>query len=1303
MSKITASIRNFRDRVRASISVKTENILIFLALFLLFTLAIVVRLTPLLRGPLLIKAFDPWIQYYNAEYLSTHSVYEYFNWHDFKSWYPEGFFRGSLRPGLTFTVVVIHDILNFIGLPVSLYNVCYFFPAFMGGMSVLAMYYLGKEVHGRGTGLFAAFFLAFNVGFMQRTIAGFFDNETIGVFATLMCFLFFLKALRTGKFFHSVLGGLFLGYLSLSWGGYQFVYLIIPLICVILILMKKYNEHLLITYAGVQGTGLLIYSLYVKFNPKTLFSDLSIGGIFAFTIILIFFHLIQTKKNQFPGFYNGLINFLKWGLIPAIIIVAIIIWIDPYLIPFGFGARFQSILNPLLRESFNLVASVAEQNPSAWSVFYYNNLISLILLPLGIYFIFKRLNAADVFMLIFLLLLFYFTGSMIRIILLFAPAAALVGAYGLVNILKIYGNFLGERRPGVSRKRRRQVKGTVGNTETAVVYLLVGFLCVAQIVHAADISIDQLSWNQIAPLGALHDWEESLTWMKTNLPGNSVVVSWWDYGYWLTPIGNMTTINDNATKNATKIGLTGMALMQTNELYSAKIFRLLKADYVLVFFGFLYSGLGGDEGKFQWMLRICNDNYEKYKKMGLEEDNWAHNAVFDEDEYLNSTNGLRGEKWFNSQLVRLMFNNEPTNPEDVPEGTLQYHYAQQINRLRTSEGDLWVNHIPVDGAYNFKVFVEEHFSFNRMVKLYKMDYTALDSKFMISNPEVFDSGYATFKLRNIGKKDLLIKSIKVNGKEYDFTMGKGITTQTVEAGDDDLVWIDIKSGGTTFNKGDVVRINVTAESEALQGKKFTFSNATSNFFVKEAKVGAIKINKPESKVIWINENQADALLEIENTGETIIVLDRFYVNNDTVENSFLSENIEYLSGSSIINPGEKAKVYLQDSPASFNPIRKSNKIGVATPNDIRDEILISASKENYSITIYNDNRILSPELAASSIESNYRKHIPIDFSKTVAYTYDNKSTLIRIYVKNTGDDIFTLGSVYLTESLVEVDYDTEKGLVNLDINDEDTIIVEINKINNELIDINDEILLCVTGSFGPTLTSDIGYIHTINNEADIQIIKNIEGKPISYINANETGSLLIKNTGNIPITLDRVYINTSTILDCSNSNEIEFIYGDATLDIQECAIIAFDIPGLAINKSDELNITVTTYNGAEDTKTFYARVESEYYNINIDGDGTFADISLNRFQIKINNYGLLNVTLDSIYVNETYINLNEFNFQEGSSYEIGNLTGYIIIYMTLDRLKQLIDVDPLIKGDTLIILARTLEGAEDLHQESVRD
>ena len=43
------------------------------------------------------------------------------------------------------------------------------------------------------------------------------------------------------------------------------------------------------------------------------------------------------------------------------------------------------------------------------------------------------------------------------------------------------------------------------------------------------------------------DWPHALNWMKSNTPSDSVIFSWWDYGYWITTIGDRISLADNAT------------------------------------------------------------------------------------------------------------------------------------------------------------------------------------------------------------------------------------------------------------------------------------------------------------------------------------------------------------------------------------------------------------------------------------------------------------------------------------------------------------------------------------------------------------------------------------------------------------------------------------------------------------------------------------------------------------------------------------------------------------------------------------
>ncbi|MFX0011158.1 MAG: STT3 domain-containing protein, partial [Candidatus Hermodarchaeota archaeon] len=958
----------------------------------------------------------------------------------------------------------------------------------------------------------------------------------------------------------------------------------------------------------------------------------------------------------------------------------------PDLIPFGLSKRLESVLSPLVRDSLHIVASVAEHMPSSWSTFYYSTLIPLMLLPLGLFFLFKRANVPEILFITFLILIFYFTGSMIRIILLFAPAACLVGAYGLVNVLKIFGSFYEEKRADISRKRRRQLKRTVGKSEIGTVYIIVGIMCFAQIVQASDMAITSLSQSQIAPGGNIHDWEESLTWMKSNLPGSTVVVSWWDYGYWLTPIGNMTTVNDNATINQTRIGLTGMAMMQTNELYSAMAFKRLHADYVLVYFGGLYSPLGGDEGKWPWMLRICNDNYNTYKRWGMEEDNWAPNSVFLESDYWDDQQQAPENSWFDSTLVKLMFYGIPTDQLTTdPQNFMQY-YQQQIYSRKDASGNTYVSHIPDGGQYDFIVFRPAYISSNGLVKLFKLDYTALESDFEIKDPAIYDSGFGTLKINNLGSKDLQITQVLVNGKSYDFKMGKGISTNILPKDESDLIWIDIKSSGDSYDVNDVVNVTVTAQSVALDNKVFTFDRYTDSFFVKQAPAGNIRINKANSNVIQIDDTTAEMYLEVENTGNYDVILDKFYI--DTEENEVT--DAEYLSGSPILEPGQTAYVKLTGITDTFYLDGTFHKIGIVTPNNIRDEILICSNAEGYEITILDDDRIVSPEISAFT-HSDFRKHIPISLGDTSAYKYDNGTVTLQIRVKNTGDIILGLSSINITKTTSWEPVDIPEPF-NLEPGQERVFnIIASDYLTG--IEVNDEIGVIVRANFdGPTIASDIGYVHVLKAQPDLQIIDTIEGATTSYIAANETGQLLIKNTGIVPIELDSLYINETTIL--SFDSDITFESGDKTLDLQEAALVSFNIAGLKINQSNLLKLNVTTNTTASVLMDFTAIVDSALYNISIDDTHTSASDSGNLV-ITIDNLGTLNVTVEGVYINNTYVDLSNF---EELIYEIG-VGGSIELTIAMSIIESKIGAVNLL--DDLKILIRTQEGAEAEHLEQV--
>ena len=156
--------------------------------------------------------------------------------------------------------------------------------------------------------------------------------------------------------------------------------------------------------------------------------------------------------------FDNLVTTVKWLTIPTVVVAALLIWVVPNLDPFNFGGRIATILNPAIRQAFALVASVGEQEPAPWSFMYVNTLIALLLVVPGVYFCLRRGNKDDILMIVFALTLLYFTGSMVRIVLVLAPALALLGGYALANILKYFG--------GINAKREKYYPPAKTSSET---------------------------------------------------------------------------------------------------------------------------------------------------------------------------------------------------------------------------------------------------------------------------------------------------------------------------------------------------------------------------------------------------------------------------------------------------------------------------------------------------------------------------------------------------------------------------------------------------------------------------------------------------------------------------------------------------------------------------------------------------------------------------------------------------------------------------------------------------------------------
>jgi asparagine N-glycosylation enzyme membrane subunit Stt3 len=211
---------------------------------------------------------------------------------------------------------------------------------------------------------------------------------------------------------------------------------------------------------------------------------------------------------------------------------------------------------------------------------------------------------------------------MARLNQLMAPAISLLWALALVQVIRPFVTILREG-PRIPRRKMR-LRPHVGKEFSAAFIILMFLLLTVTFVlpnPGADYptSVDRAfapttiasASLPIRPVEPVRDWLDTLNWMRANLEYTDVVGSWWDYGYWITNIGNATTLADNGTINSTQIGMIGRMFM-SNETEAIEFLKEYNVKYVVVFHSFrqdqstgqLIDAVYGDEGKWRWMARI---------------------------------------------------------------------------------------------------------------------------------------------------------------------------------------------------------------------------------------------------------------------------------------------------------------------------------------------------------------------------------------------------------------------------------------------------------------------------------------------------------------------------------------------------------------------------------------------------------------------------------------------------------------------------------------------------------------------------
>lgn len=622
------------------------------------------RLFAVLRFESVIHEFDPYFNFRTTKFLTNEGFYNFHNWFDDHAWYPLGrIIGGTIYPGLMATAAVLYYLVNLLNITMNIRNVCVFLAPWMASNTAIVTYLFTREVMlGRSTskstikstkssleeeqlikrkaessGLLAAAFVGMVPGYISRSVAGSYDNEGVAIFALIITFYYWIKALNNGSLIYSLITALWYFYMVSAWGGYVFIMNIIPLHVLFLLICGKYSTRLYITYSSFYALGTLLSMQisFVGFQP--IYSSECLGALGVFGIIQIYAFVDYIKglvsKEDFIILCKSIIVFA----VSIVGIAFIIMNITGFLAPWT--GRFYSLLDPTYAKAhIPIIASVSEHQPTSWSSYFFDLHILVFFIPSGLYLCFKSNNEGKIFLITYALTTIYFSGVMVRLMLVLSPIACVLGGIYTSEIMTKFMSIVlyNTDKDTTNNKKKNNDNDEVPHEKVLSigVILFMSFILCNFGLHSVWVTASAYSSPSIVLAAGggenkriLDDFREAYYWLRMNTKDDAKIMSWWDYGYQITAIANRTVLVDNNTWNNTHIATVGRAFASSED-DAYPIMKSLDVDYVLIIFGGLSGYSGDDINKFLWMVRIGAGVYPDE----IQEDNYyssSHQYVVD--------------------------------------------------------------------------------------------------------------------------------------------------------------------------------------------------------------------------------------------------------------------------------------------------------------------------------------------------------------------------------------------------------------------------------------------------------------------------------------------------------------------------------------------------------------------------------------------------------------------------------------------------------------------------------------------------
>ncbi|XP_074273766.1 dolichyl-diphosphooligosaccharide--protein glycosyltransferase subunit STT3A [Silene latifolia] len=428
------------------------NVLAVFILILIGVLSFSIRLFSVIKYESVIHEFDPYFNYRVTQFLTKNGIYDFWNWFDDRTWYPLGrVIGGTVYPGLTLTAGTLWWLLNSLNIPLTVETVCVFTAPIFSAFASWATYLLTKEVKGTGAGLTAALLLGMVPSYISRSVAGSYDNEAVAIFALIFTFYLYVKTLNTGSLFYATLNAMAYFYMVCSWGGYTFIINLIPMHVLLCIVTGRYSHRLYIAYAPLIVLGTLLAALVPVVGFNAVLTSEHFASFLVFIILHVVAFVYYIKGTLSPQMFKVAVTLVvSIGMAVCFAVAAVLVALVASSPTMGWSGRSLSLLDPTYASKYiPIIASVSEHQPPTWPSYFMDINVLAFLVPAGIVSCFLPLSDASSFVILYIVTSVYFSGVMVRLMLVFAPAACILSGIALSEAFDVFARSIKFQLPTI--------------------------------------------------------------------------------------------------------------------------------------------------------------------------------------------------------------------------------------------------------------------------------------------------------------------------------------------------------------------------------------------------------------------------------------------------------------------------------------------------------------------------------------------------------------------------------------------------------------------------------------------------------------------------------------------------------------------------------------------------------------------------------------------------------------------------------------------------------------------------------------